>query len=194
MNEDNYREMLRDLLHEMEQLQPDDPSIDAEPLVLLSVKIQKTMKLFNDFNCYKEAKVDNAIIKYEVELNAYKHSSVSSLLYNSNGNFNNPLDWQRSEGVFKFPILAILVKKFLCIPATSARSKRVWSRVSRILSIKRSALNDEVTASIMFTKENTHILKKHYKIVTGKEYILILPAIDNNVFAYEDEDNDVGQG
>ena len=40
-----------------------------------------------------------------------------------------------------------------------------------------------------------HIFKKkHYKIVTGKEYIPILPAIDDDVFAREDEDNDVGQG
>ena len=46
----------------------------------------------------------------------------------------------------------------------------------------------------MFMKENAHILKKHYKTVTGKEYILILPTIDESIFACEDEDNDVGQG
>ena len=55
-------------------------------------------------------------------------------------------------------------------------------------------MNDEVAASIMFTKENGHFLKKHYKTVTGKEYIPILPTIDEDVFAGEDEDNDVGQG
>ena len=152
------------------------------------------MKLFDDFNYYEEAKADDTIIKCEVELNAYKHSSVSSPLNDSNGNFNNSLDWWRSKGVSKFPILAILAKKFLCILAISAPSKRVWSRASRILSIKRSALNNKVTASIMLTKENAHILKKYYKIVTRKEYILILLTIDDNIFAREDEDNDVGQG
>ena len=46
----------------------------------------------------------------------------------------------------------------------------------------------------MFTKENAYIFKKHYKTVTGKEYIPILPTIDEDVLAGEDEDNDVGQG
>ena len=39
----------------------------------------------------------------------------------------------------------------------------------------------------------TH-LKKYYKTVTRKEYIPIIPTIDEDVFAGEDEDNDVGQG
>ena len=46
----------------------------------------------------------------------------------------------------------------------------------------------------MLIKKNTLILKKHYKTVTGKQYIQILPTIDEDVFAGKDEDNDVGQG
>ena len=36
--------------------------------------------------------------------------------------------------------------------------------------------------------------KNHYKTVTRREYILILSAIDENVFTGKDEDNNAGQG
>ena len=88
---------------------------------------------------------------------------------------------------------------FLAIPATSAPSERILSRVSRILCLQRASLKPELAQRIMFVKENLHILHKHYRA-------LVLADRDNNDFLVElemsylfgDDDNedaeiDVGQ-
>jgi len=187
MNLENYNEMVRDVLGEMKKI---DLAADREKIVIPAAasKTKRNISVFDGFD--SEDEIDDSTTKCEIELDGYKHGSVSLPLYSSNGEFNNPLDWWKLEGESKFPKLAKLAKKYLCIPATSAPSERVWSRASRILSMKRSRMKDDVAAAIMFTKENVRILNKHYKKVTGKEDTPILPMIEDDVLGVDD----VGQG
>ena len=69
------------------------------------------------------------------------------------GNYNDPMKlWKENES--QFPELKQLAIEFLSIPATSAPSKRVWSRASRVISAKRSKINPEVTSRMIFAQEN----------------------------------------
>ncbi len=52
--------------------------------------------------------------------------------------------------------------KYLAVPATSAPSERIWSRAARVLTVKRNRMKEDVTAAVMYCRENKHILHKHY--------------------------------
>lgn len=51
----------------------------------------------------------------------------------------NPLQWWKDHEP-RFPLLAQVVKKYLCIPATSVPSERVFSTAGDILNAQRSRL------------------------------------------------------
>ena len=136
--------------------------------------------------------------KCHAELRKFKHGNVSIDLHKADGTFNDPLMWWK-KNESSFTLLARLARMFLAIPATSAPSERIWSRVSRILCLQRASLKPEVAQRIMFVKENLHILRKHYRA-------LVLADRDNDDFLVElemsylfgDDDNedaeiDVGQ-
>jgi hypothetical protein len=97
-----------------------------------------------------------------------RYKSISIALHNIDGSFNNVLAWWKRNAT-KFPLLATLAREYLAIPATSAPSERIWSRASRILSLKRARLKPEVAQQIMFVKENLSILHKHYHTLAMKE-------------------------
>ncbi len=80
------------------------------------------------------------------------------------GNFNDALKyWAVNDS--QSPELAQLAKEFLTIPATSAPSERVWSRAARVIRAKRSCLNPEVTARMMFAQENSELIREHWKVL-----------------------------
>ena len=64
--------------------------------------------------------------------------------------------------------LGKLVIKYLAVPATSAPSERIWSRAARVLTVKRNRMKEDVTAAMMYCRENKHILHKHFTKI-GKE-------------------------
>jgi len=66
---------------------------------------------------------------------------------------NNPLDWWRLHES-TFPTLAILAKKYLCIPATSAPVERLFSRAGLKIAEKRNRLNEDVAADLIFLNAN----------------------------------------
>ena len=72
-----------------------------------------------------------------------RYKNVSIALHNTDGSFNDPLAWWKKNST-KFPLLATLAREYLAIPATSAPSERIWSRASRVLSLKRASLKPEV--------------------------------------------------
>ena len=61
--------------------------------------------------------------------------------------------------------------QYLCIPATSAPSKRLWSIASKSLTKERNRLDSETVASFVFLKENGHILKIYIKEIDGRDRI-----------------------
>jgi flagellin-specific chaperone FliS len=63
------------------------------------------------------------------------------------------LEWWRKNRVF-YPTLAVLARKYLAIQATSASSKRIFSRAQRIISNLRTRLDPEMAGKILFVAEN----------------------------------------
>jgi hypothetical protein len=101
---------------------------------------------------------------FYAELQRYKHVSIA--LHNIDSSFNNVLAWWRRNAT---KLLATLAREYLAIPATLAPSERIWSRASRILSLKRASLKPEVAQRMMFVKESLSILHRHYHTLVMRE-------------------------
>ncbi|XP_068221932.1 zinc finger BED domain-containing protein 4-like [Palaemon carinicauda] len=65
----------------------------------------------------------------------------------------DPLKWWKMHSVL-FPKLHALAKKFLCIPATSVPSDRLFSKAGELISHRRSALSDTNINMILFFDKN----------------------------------------
>ncbi|XP_058252538.1 E3 SUMO-protein ligase ZBED1-like [Hemibagrus wyckioides] len=66
----------------------------------------------------------------------------------------NPLSWWKSNEA-KYPTLASLAKSFLCIPATSTPSERLFSAAGNITSKKRASLTLEHVDMLTFLHCNS---------------------------------------
>ena len=87
-------------------------------------------------------------------------------LRDANGKFTDPLSWWKAvDKAGKFPVLCRLAERFLCIPATSAPSERIWSRGGGVLTAKRNRLGSAVASSTMFLKENKHAMKAYFEFI-----------------------------
>ncbi len=64
----------------------------------------------------------------------------------------NPLQWWKEQQ--DLPLLSSLAKRYLCIPATSVASERVFSTAGDIVSTKRSLLKHEHVDQLIFLKKN----------------------------------------
>lgn len=67
-----------------------------------------------------------------------------------------PLKWWEANEK-KYPKLSNLARKFLCIPATSTPSERVFSTAGNIVRAKRSCLSSENIDILVFLYENRNI-------------------------------------
>ena len=104
----------------------------------------------------------NLLNQCQVEMEAYLADQGIKLRKKDNKKeYNDPLDWWKQHEN-KYPTVAALAEKFLCIPASSAPSERIWSRTSQVVSIRRACLGEDVASGIVFVKENMEILKKYY--------------------------------
>lgn len=83
----------------------------------------------------------------------------------------NPLQWWE-EHSNKLPILYTLAMKYLCIPAISAPSERLWSIAARVITNDRARIDPEVVACIIFLKVNGQYLNKHQMTIDGMERVL----------------------
>jgi hypothetical protein len=67
--------------------------------------------------------------------------------------------WWR-ENANRFPVLARIARRFLCVPATSAPSERVWSAAGEIVGDRRSRLTDASAEALIFCHENIEYCNK----------------------------------
>ena len=96
---------------------------------------------------------------------------------------------QKNEKVY--PVLARLAKDFLAIPATSARSEKMFHLASRVISAKRAELSERISSGIMFVRENVALLRKHYARLTEKD-VNALPLEKSGIPAPVSEKVDIG--
>ena len=68
-----------------------------------------------------------------------------------------PLQWWKNH-CSALPRLAALAKKFLIIPASSAPSERVFSKLNIVINKKRARLSTERAEHLVFIKHNKHLL------------------------------------
>ncbi|KAF4530311.1 hypothetical protein B566_EDAN017646 [Ephemera danica] len=66
----------------------------------------------------------------------------------------NPLFWWKNYEV-KYPTISKLAKRYLCIPATSAPSERVFSTAGNIITAKRNCLAPENVEMLIFIFQNS---------------------------------------
>jgi hypothetical protein len=91
-----------------------------------------------------------------------------------NGNLQNPLIWWQ-ENEKSFPLIAVLAKKYLCIPATEASSERVFSTASLILTKTRNALSSDHAEDLIFCHDSLGVAESWARD-------LGLPGLDVNRF------------
>ncbi len=81
--------------------------------------------------------------------------------------YNCPLSWWKSSA-HRFKNFERLAVKYLAIPATSASSEHIWSRASRVLTVKQNRMSEKVTSAIMYCQENRELL---YYVEIAKEML-----------------------
>lgn len=91
----------------------------------------------------------------------------------------DPLQWW-SLNLERFPRLALLAKKYLCIPATSTPSERVFSTAGLVVDKRRSALTPAIIDAIVFLNRNAKLLNltKEDKACPEPQLILADPTED----------------
>lgn len=67
-----------------------------------------------------------------------------------------PLEWWKQNS-FRYPVLSKIAIRYLCIPATSTASERVFSAAGNIVSAKRSCLKPENVNKLVFLTQNKHL-------------------------------------
>jgi hypothetical protein len=84
-----------------------------------------------------------------------------SLMVNRHSNltdYPNSIDpvvfWCSDSSKLKFPILSLVAEKYLCTPATSSESERLFSTASNILTDQRRSLKPENLQKLLFLHHN----------------------------------------
>ncbi len=183
ITEEDYKRLKDDLILKMIELSKSSKrKIESAPSSQEPAKKKratnkgkKTKDMFRGLNSNSKASMlqsdDNQVhIDCIAQLNRYIIDAESGMcpLHDDDDNFNDPLMfWQNNQ--VKYEFVAALARIYLPIPATSAPSERIWSRASRILSLRRARLKDDLVSRMMFVKENINFLRKHYVDLVKEE-------------------------
>ena len=99
------------------------------------------------------------------ELNSYKQCKLLQIynIIDGKKTINCPLKkfWYTNKE--RFPILYSMALKYMCVPATSAPSERVFSVASKILTKFRNRLDPDTAGSILFIHGSLNWYKNHIK-------------------------------
>ncbi|XP_065187650.1 E3 SUMO-protein ligase ZBED1-like [Sycon ciliatum] len=91
----------------------------------------------------------------------------------------DPLLWW-STNAARFPRLAPLARKYLCIPATSVASERVFSFAGQIVDKRRSKLSAEMIDAQVFLHKNAHIIDVRVPAPPKPAMPLVLAAVEDD--------------
>ena len=117
---------------------------------------------------------EEAILERRVQMQIEEYKSLPQISMKEKDVYTNPLDWWRIHEP-RFPLVAELSRRILCIPATSASSERVFSAAGLTISKKRASLNPDTAADLIFLngswaqaeKYNNSCQKKRSFAVSG---------------------------
>ena len=76
--------------------------------------------------------------------------------------FNCPLQWWKANEPL-FPHLAVIAKRFLCIPATSAPTERVFSSAGLTISNARARMLPENADNLVFLNDNYELFPEMFE-------------------------------
>ena len=81
-------------------------------------------------------------------VNYLREKSISVNLASKKDN-HSPLEWWKLNSL-QYKVLSCLATKYLCIPATSVPSERVFSCTGNIVNAKRSSIHAKQCQHVMF--------------------------------------------
>ena len=97
------------------------------------------------------------------ELKDYMKLAVLPMKYmgaNEEVKFNNPLSWW-SGNCRQFPLLSILARRILCIPATSAPTERVFSTAGLTISNSRASILPQNASNLVFLHDSWPVAREY---------------------------------
>lgn len=90
----------------------------------------------------------NVIARPQVELTRYQQEPLIA-------RENNPLDWWK-EKESMFTLMKHVAKKYLCIPATSVPSERLFSKAGELVSHRRNGISGKNVNMVLFLNKNNN--------------------------------------
>ena len=126
-----------------------DDSVSEQTVIPAKKKKSAISDLFGEVFVTKVEPAKSVEVRVDQELVCYKSEGNISL-------DSDPLAWWKSNQE-KYPILSKLAKTYLCIPATSVASERIFSTAGDVVTAQRSCLSADQVDMLIF-------LKKNYKI------------------------------
>ena len=95
----------------------------------------------------------------QAELTMYKAEPMLPL-QKEDRSYNNPLEWWRMKAQ-QFPLLSELAIRYLCVPATSAPSERVFSSAGLTIAKERSRLDPATANELVFLHETLPAVERY---------------------------------
>ncbi|GBC00393.1 hypothetical protein RclHR1_03840015 [Rhizophagus clarus] len=111
----------------------------------------------DDYNNEGDDQYNNSLLASMFMQNTKESDEVTDYLAIPQIRFNDcPLEWWKMSEK-GFPILSILAKVYLCIPATSTPSERLFSNASNLMTVKRTQLSNSTFEHLLFLKKNWNL-------------------------------------
>ena len=101
----------------------------------------------------------------QAELTLYRGEQMMPL-QKEDRTYNDPLAWWRVKAQ-QFPLLSELAIRYLCIPATSAPSERVFSTAGLTIAKERSRIDPTTANELVFLHESLPSLKRYKESIAA---------------------------
>ena len=110
-----------------------------------------------DYSDKRGDQFDNSLLASMFMQNTKESDEVTDYLAIPQIRFSDcPLEWWKANKE-RFPILSSLAKVYLCIPATSTPSERLFSDAGNIMTVKWTQLSNSTFEHLLFLKKNWNL-------------------------------------